>query len=272
MPELPEVETTLRGIAEHIIGQTVTAIRVNNPSLRWPVPVRELHSSLPGQKISAASRRAKYLLIHCGIGHLILHLGMSGSLRIVEQSVPVKKHDHVELVFTNGTALRFHDPRRFGAVLWTNAPPFQHPLLAALGPEPFADEFDGNYLFKKTRNRRCSIKTLIMDAHVVVGVGNIYASEALFHAGIRPARAASRLTRKSCIKLAAAIRQVLTAAISAGGTTLRDFTDSNGNAGYFKQSLYVYGRDGKHCRKCDAVIKHRQITQRSSFYCPNCQK
>lgn len=272
MPELPEVETTLRGIAEHIIGQTIAAVSIHNSRLRWPVPTRELHNNLPGQKIISASRRAKYLLIDCGTGHLILHLGMSGSLRIVEQSVPIKKHEHVELVFTNGNVLRFNDPRRFGAVLWTSGAPLNHQLLAALGPEPLADEFDGDYLFKKTRNRRCSIKNLIMDSHVVVGVGNIYASESLYHAGIRPARAASGLSRKACEDLATAIRKVLTEAISAGGTTLRDFTDSNGNAGYFKQSLFVYGRDGKNCRYCNAVIKRKQLAQRSSFYCPNCQK
>jgi len=272
MPELPEVETTRRGIQAHIIGPVISEIRINNPNLRWPVPSEALMTALPGQKILSVIRRGKYLLLNCGNGHLILHLGMSGSLRIIRQSVAAEKHEHIEILFNNGKVLRLRDPRRFGAALWTEQPPYEHPLLSSLGPEPLADDFDGEYLFQQTRNRRCSIKNLIMDAHVVVGVGNIYASESLFHAGIRPAKAASRLSHKSCHKLVLAIKKILTRAIAAGGTTLRDFTDSNGQAGYFSQRLFVYGREGENCLQCTGMIRRKLIGQRSSFYCPYCQK
>ncbi|MFW2438475.1 MAG: bifunctional DNA-formamidopyrimidine glycosylase/DNA-(apurinic or apyrimidinic site) lyase [Arenicellales bacterium] len=272
MPELPEVETTRRGISEHITGQTISSIRVNNPKLRWPVPVSNMQSSLPGRQILSVKRRAKYLLFDCGIGSLIIHLGMSGSLRILDQSIAAEKHDHVEILFDNGKILRLRDPRRFGAVLWTRQPTEEHRLLASLGPEPLSDAFDGDYLFHKTRKRRCSIKNLIMDSHIVVGVGNIYASEALFHAGIRPGVSAAGLTRKSSHLLATAIKQILDKAIAAGGTTLRDFTNSDGMAGYFNQSLLVYGRETEPCLLCGTGIKRKLIGQRSSFYCPNCQK
>lgn len=272
MPELPEVETTRRGISGHVIGLTISSIRVNNPNLRWPVPVVEMQSALPGQKILSVKRRAKYLLLDCGTGCIIIHLGMSGSLRIVDQSVTLEKHDHVEILFENGKSLRLRDPRRFGSVLWTENAVHEHRLLARLGPEPLAEDFNGDYLFKKTRNRRCSIKNLIMNAQCVVGVGNIYASEALFHAGIRPGKAAAVLSRKSCQRLATEVKQVLSNAIAAGGTTLRDFTNSEGQAGYFSQSLFVYGREGEPCLQCGAAIKRKLIGQRSSFYCPNCQK
>jgi formamidopyrimidine-DNA glycosylase len=272
MPELPEVETTCRGIADHVIGHVITKILINNPNLRWPVPAQELQSSLPGQKITTVKRRAKYILLGCGNGHLIIHLGMSGSLRILKQTSHPEKHDHVEIFFDNGTVLRLRDPRRFGAVLWTDQVIEKHPLIAKLGPEPLEGKFNQEYLFQKTRKRRRSIKNLIMDSHVVVGVGNIYASEALFHAGIRPVRSAARLTKKDCQRLVAEICRVLTQAIAAGGTTLRDFTDSNGNAGYFSQELFVYGREGKSCLLCGNSIKRKLIGQRSSFYCPNCQK
>jgi len=271
MPELPEVETTCRGIAEHVIGHTITEIRINNQNLRWPVPVHKIQSSLPGQKITEVARRAKYILLNCETGHLIIHLGMSGSLRILKQTSHPEKHDHVEIFFNNGTVLRLRDPRRFGAVLWTDQSPEKHSLIASLGPEPLEEKFNQEYLFQKTRKRRCSIKNLIMDAHIVVGVGNIYASEALFHAGIRPGKSAGRLTKKDCHRLVTEIRHVLTQAIAAGGTTLRDFTDSNGKAGYFSQKLFVYGREGKSCLFCDNSIKRKLIGQRSSFYCPNCQ-
>ena len=272
MPELPEVETTRRGISGHITGQTISSIRVHNPQLRWPVPVDAMQSSLPGQEVLSVKRRAKYLLLDCGTGVLIIHLGMSGSLRILDQSIKAEKHDHVEILFDNGQVLRLRDPRRFGAVLWTTHPAEEHRLLSDLGPEPLSEEFDGIYLFNSTRKRRCSIKNLIMDSHSVVGVGNIYASEALFNAGIRPGKSAARLTQQACRLLAAAIKQVLSNAIAAGGTTLRDFTNSEGQAGYFSQSLFVYGREGKHCLQCGASIKRKLIGQRSSFYCPNCQK
>jgi formamidopyrimidine-DNA glycosylase len=272
MPELPEVETTRRGITTHIIGHTITDIRINNPNLRWPVPTHELKTALPGQKVLAVNRRAKYLLLDCGNGHLIIHLGMSGSLRILKQTTHTEKHEHVEIYFNNGTVLRLRDPRRFGAVLWTDQAPENHSLLLRLGPEPLDDDFNSEYLFQQTRKRRSCIKNLIMDSHVVVGVGNIYASEALFHAGIRPGNSAARLSRKSCSKLVTEIRQVLNQAINAGGTTLRDFTDSNGKAGYFSQKLFVYAREGEKCQQCDHTIKRKLIGQRSSFYCPNCQK
>lgn len=272
MPELPEVETTRRGIAGHITGQTIASIRVNNPNLRWPVPVSEMQSALPGQKICSVERRAKYLLLDCGTGCIIIHLGMSGSLRILDQSIAVEKHEHVEILFENGKVLRLRDPRRFGSVLWTDKPVYEHRLLASLGPEPLADDFDADYLFKISRNRRCSIKNFIMNAQCVVGVGNIYASEALFHAEIRPGKAAKVMSRKSCDRLVSSIKQVLNKAIEAGGTTLRDFSNSEGQAGYFSQSLAVYGREGESCLQCGAGIKRKLISQRSSFYCPNCQK
>ena len=272
MPELPEVETTRRGISAHVTGKTITTVRVHNPGLRWPVPAQELQQNLPGQAIRAVYRRAKYLLFDCGTGYLIIHLGMSGSLRVLDQDTALDKHEHVELLFDNGSSMRLRDPRRFGAVLWTSASLDAHPLLEKLGPEPLSDEFDAEYLFQQTRQRRCTIKSLIMDARTVVGVGNIYASEALFHAGIRPAKQAARLSRKACSALVNAIRQVLSDAIAAGGTTLRDFSDSEGRAGYFSLSLSVYGRAGDQCDVCGATIKRKQIAQRSSFYCPNCQK
>lgn len=272
MPELPEVETTCRGIADHVIGHVITKIQINNPHLRWPVPVQEIQSSLPGKKILSVCRRAKYILLKCSNGHLIIHLGMSGSLRILKQTSHSEKHDHVEIFFANGTVLRLRDPRRFGAVLWTDQSPEKHPLIASLGPEPLEGKFNQQYLFQMTRKRQRSIKNLIMDAHVVVGVGNIYASEALFHAGIRPGKSAGRLTKKDCHRLVTEIRQVLTRAIAAGGTTLRDFTNSDGNAGYFSQELFVYGREREMCLLCGSSIKRKLIGQRSSFYCPNCQK
>lgn len=272
MPELPEVETTRLGIAAHITGPVITEVRINNPNLRWPVPVDELHACLPGQRILSVNRRAKYLLLDCGVGHLIIHLGMSGSLRILQQSIAAKKHEHIEILFSNGTVMRLRDPRRFGAVLWTNQPTDEHPLLASLGPEPLDKEFNGDYLFQHTRKRRCTIKNFIMDSHVVVGVGNIYANESLFQAGIRPSKPAARLSQQSSLKLATAIKKVLTQAITAGGTTLRDFTDSNGQAGYFSQRLFVYGRDEEDCLLCGATVMRKVIGQRSSFYCPNCQK
>lgn len=272
MPELPEVETTCRGIADHVIGHVISKININNPSLRWPVPVQAMQSALPGRKITAVSRRAKYIFLDCGNGHLIIHLGMSGSLRILDQTIQAEKHDHVEIFFANGTVLRLRDPRRFGAVLWTDQSPHKHALIISLGPEPLEDEFNAEYLYQKTRKRQRSIKNFIMDAHVVVGVGNIYASEALFHTGIRPAKSAGRLTKKDCRLLVTEIRRVLKQAIAAGGTTLRDFTDSNGKAGYFSQELFVYGREGENCQDCASIIKRKVIGQRSSFYCPNCQK
>lgn len=270
MPELPEVETTLRGIAPHINGQLIDDIIVRQPMLRWPIPVHELQQ-VRQQRIDSVTRRGKYLLLGTAHGTLIIHLGMSGSLRITRPDVPPAKHDHVDLIFHNGTCLRLRDPRRFGAVLWTLDDVQQHPLLAELGPEPLSDEFDTEYLFVRTRKRKQAIKPLLMDSHIVVGVGNIYANEALFRAGIRPALAAGRISRSRLQVLVNAIKTVLSEAIEQGGTTLRDFTASDGQPGYFKQRLFVYDRAGEQCSICGMTIKHLRQGQRASYYCPACQ-
>jgi formamidopyrimidine-DNA glycosylase len=272
MPELPEVETTKRGIGEHITGLEIADVSVHNPALRWPVPADKLKKKLPGLLVRNVKRRAKYLLLGCGSGTLVIHLGMSGSLRVLDEAVSLDPHEHVVIHFSNGKTLRLRDPRRFGAVLWTELPVTEHRLLINLGPEPLDEEFDAAYLYKQTRKRKCNIKSLVMNAHIVVGVGNIYATEALFHAGIRPGRQAGRLSRNNCTRLVAEIKQVLTRAIEVGGTTLRDFTDSNGRSGYFSLSLAAYGRDGQACLNCGSIIKKQVLAQRSSFYCPNCQK
>ena len=272
MPELPEVETTRRGIRRHITGKTVSAVNIYNPALRWPVPAAVLKKQLPGQQIKNVSRRGKYLLLTFDSGTLIIHLGMSGSLRVLADKARHDPHEHVEILFTNRKSLRLRDPRRFGSVLWTTGPASEHRLLSRLGPEPLEEGFSADYLYAQTRNRKGSIKNLIMNARIVTGVGNIYATEALFYAGIRPARQAGRLSRKACSRLVAEIKLVLSRAIEAGGTTLRDFTDSNGRSGYFSLSLAAYGREGKACKQCGTIIKKRVLAQRSSFYCPNCQK
>ena len=270
MPELPEVETTRRGIAPHILGQRVSGIVLRQRQLRWPVP-SALERQLPGQIIRRVERRAKYLLLGTDAGTAIVHLGMSGSLRIVPRAQPAGKHDHVDIVLDSGDALRLTDPRRFGAMLWTTAPVEQHALLAELGPEPLSAAFDGELLFKASRKRKVAVKNFIMDSHVVVGVGNIYANEALFMAGIRPTRAAGRVTRERYARLANAIRTVLTASIEMGGTTLRDFVGGDGKPGYFRQTLRVYDRLGEPCRQCGAPLRGKRIGQRSSFYCVQCQ-
>ena len=272
MPELPEVETTRRGISALVINKPISDIRVHDSRLRWPVPEQELRQSLPGNRFTKIVRRAKYLLLDTGHGHVIMHLGMSGSLRVVATETPCGKHDHVEICFADHTSLRLRDPRRFGAVLWTDDDPQQHPLIAHLGPEPLDRAFSVESLFLASRKRRVTIKSFIMDARNVVGVGNIYACESLFRAGIRPGRAAGRLTRSECSRLATEIKHVLSDAIQAGGTTLRDFTDSDGSPGYFSQSLYVYGRESEPCLCCGSMIKRRIIGQRSTFYCPACQR
>lgn len=272
MPELPEVETTRRGIAPHLVGGQVTALEVREPRLRWPVEPG-LDERLRGARIEAVKRRAKYLLIHTAQqGHLIWHLGMSGSLRIVTADRPPDKHDHIDLVMESGRCLRFNDPRRFGFLLWTDAPPETHPRLARLGPEPLSEAFDGDYLYARSRGRRASAKAFIMDSAVVVGVGNIYASEALYLAGIHPGRPAGRIGPRRYRALADAIRERLAAAIEVGGTTLRDFTDSDGRPGYFRQSLQVYGRAGEPCQRCGGTIRRRVIGQRATFFCPACQR
>ncbi|MDX5334311.1 MAG: bifunctional DNA-formamidopyrimidine glycosylase/DNA-(apurinic or apyrimidinic site) lyase [Gammaproteobacteria bacterium] len=271
MPELPEVETTRRGIAPHIAGHRVRAVIVRQPRLRWPVP-KALAQRLAGQTIDAVERRGKYLLLRTRAGTAILHLGMSGSLRIVDAGVPPEPHDHLDLVLENGRALRLRDPRRFGAALWTGTDPLAHKLLAPLGPEPLSEAFDTDYLYARSRGRRGSIKEFIMNSHVVVGVGNIYASESLFRAGINPKRAAGRVSRERYAALVQAIKEVLAEAIQQGGTTLRDFVREDGQPGYFRIRLKVYDRAGEPCPACGTAI--RQITQgqRSTYYCPVCQR
>ncbi len=270
MPELPEVETTRRGIEPHLVNRTVSAVVVRDKRLRWPVP-RALIETLPGQRINSVTRRGKYLLLHTPAGTALLHLGMSGSLRMLPADTPAEKHDHLDIVLDSGRALRLRDPRRFGTLLWTTSDPGRHKLLRTLGPEPLGDDFDGDYLFAKARKRKVAIKNFIMNSHIVVGVGNIYASESLFLARIHPERAAGRITRERYSVLARAIRKVLTAAIQAGGTTLRDFSRADGEPGYFHQHLRVYGREGKACERCGTAILARVTGQRSTYYCPHCQ-
>jgi formamidopyrimidine-DNA glycosylase len=269
MPELPEVETTRRGIEPHLTGRTIERLVCRVPRLRWPLPGEAV--SLAGQQVVAVERRAKYLLLRCGDGTLILHLGMSGHLHLVVAGTPPQLHDHVDLVFTDGTALRFNDSRRFGALLWTPDDPHLHPLLVELGPEPFAAVMDGDYLHRRSRGCQGAIKPFIMDQQVVVGVGNIYASEALFRAGIDPRRAAGSISRARYERLAEAIREVLTEAIAAGGTTIRDFTDAGGKPGYFRLQLKVYGREGEACPACGRPIVQERLGGRSTYFCRKCQ-
>lgn len=270
MPELPEVETTRLGITPYIKGQTITGVVVRNRQLRWPVP-SGLKKILVGRVINLIERRAKYLLLKCDQGCLILHLGMSGSLRIITDAAPPQKHDHIDLEFGSGMILRFRDPRKFGSVHWTKADPAAHALLAGLGPEPFGDEFNNEYLHEKSRGRRQSIKTFIMDSRIVAGIGNIYANEALFLSGIHPARQAGRISGQRYGRLVPAIRDVLLKSIHAGGTTLRDFASGEGQPGYFALELAVYDRQGEPCLNCGSPVRHSVIGQRSTYYCPKCQ-
>lgn len=269
MPELPEVETTQRGIAPHILNQLITKVIIRDKRLRWPIPDNLAHV-LIGHKIESIQRRGKYILLNNGHGHVILHLGMSGRIHILPTQTPAKKHDHVDIVF-NEKCLRFTDPRRFGCVLWTTEDPQYHPLLANLGPEPLSDAFDAGYLYARSRKRTLTIKSFLMNSHIVVGVGNIYANEALFLAGIRPQLAAGKISRARYVDLVFHIKQVLTKAIELGGTTLRDFTASDGKPGYFQQQLYVYGRGGQACIKCGNTLKEIRMHQRSTVYCARCQ-
>ena len=271
MPELPEVETTRKGIEPHAVGHRIAALDVHQPRLRWPVS-RDLARQVAGQKILRVGRRAKYLLIELSGGTLLLHLGMSGSLRVLPAETPRVEHDHLDLVLDSGLALRFNDPRRFGSLHYTTGDPQAHPLLASLAPEPFDPAFDAEYLWKITRRRRVSIKQLIMNSRLVVGVGNIYANEALYRARIRPRRAAKSLKLPEVRRLVRAIRAVLTLAIRVGGTTLRDYVGADGSPGYFRQRLYVYERTGKPCRNCRAPIRALVQGQRSTYYCPSCQR
>ena len=270
MPELPEVETTRRGISPHIEGKRLTRIIIRQHSLRWPIP-QELPQLLARRVLKDIQRRGKYLLFHFSNGHMLIHLGMSGSLRIVNPQESQRKHDHVDFIFSGNTCLRFHDPRRFGAILWTDAPLDDHKLLSHLGPEPLSPDFHLDYLFAKSRQRKKDIKTFIMDSKVVVGVGNIYANEALFDAGIRPTKAAGKVSKKQYEKLIAAIKQVLERSIIQGGTTLRDFVGGNGQPGYFVQQLKAYGREGLACKQCATTLKATRQSQRITVYCPHCQ-
>ncbi len=270
MPELPEVETSRRGIAPWIENQQVTGVVVRQQNLRWPV-APEIEQILPGQRIRSLSRRAKYLLIGTDAGTAMLHLGMSGSLRIIEAGTPAGVHDHVDIELGSGKALRFRDPRRFGSLLWADNP-HEHPLLRSLGPEPLGDEFNGEHLQAVARGRRVSIKQFLMNASVVVGVGNIYASESLFVARIHPKRRAGRIALRRMDSLAAAVKMVLGKAIKAGGTTLRDFHGSDGEPGFFQQQLEVYGRGDEPCLRCKRPISVIVLGQRSTYYCKNCQR
>lgn len=271
MPELPEVETTRRGIEPHLLDRSVVRVVVRDGRLRWPVP-DDLQALLAGVRVGSVSRRAKYLLLDCGRGHLIIHLGMTGCLRVVAESAPHGAHDHVDIVLDDGRALRFRDPRRFGAILWTSGSPGEHPLLRHLGPEPLTAAFDGAYLHRLARGRGAPVKSFIMDGRVVVGVGNIYANEALFMAGIRPQRPAGRISALRYERLAAAIKSVLERAIAHGGTTLRDFVDSAGRPGYFRHELQVYARGNEPCRRCGGVLREARLGQRATVYCPRCQR
>lgn len=270
MPELPEVETTRRGLAPHVVGARVEQAIVRNRRMRWPVETG-LEQQLRGLRLKQLDRRAKYLLFDFESGQLMIHLGMSGSLRLVEPGSPIGKHDHFELGFDNGLIMRFRDPRRFGSIHWL-ASHDSHALLNELGPEPLSHDLSARYLFERSRGRSIAIKNFIMDNHIVVGVGNIYATEALFRAGISPKRAAGKVALARYARLEQAIRAVLTQAIDQGGTTLRDFVGGTGDAGYFSLSLQAYGREGEPCVNCATEMKGLRLGQRATVYCPKCQR
>ena len=268
MPELPEVETTLQGVKPWISNRSIQSIVVRNPNLRWPVVLPDF---LVGKEISKVWRRGKYLVMNVGTGSMIAHLGMSGSLKIVESGEVVRIHDHLDIEFSSGIVLRYNDPRRFGSWHYYDGNPLDHWLLCKLGLEPLSEEFCAEYLHRKSRSKRQSVKAFIMDANVVVGVGNIYAAEALFQAGIRPTVKVCRLSFASHENIVLAIKRLLTDSIRIGGTTLRDFVSPSGQPGYFQQTLNVYAREGKPCKICSATLKKVLVTQRSSVYCPKCQ-
>lgn len=270
MPELPEVETTRRGLEPHLVGRRVVTLDIRQPRLRWPI-AHELRTLLPGQRIEAIERRAKYLLVHTGVGAALLHLGMSGCLRVLPASTPIGTHDHVDWQLDSGCVLRYTDPRRFGCQLW-QARGETHALLAGLGPEPLSDDFDGDLLWMRSRGRKAAVKLLVMDQAIVVGVGNIYAAEALFAARIHPKGAAGSISRARYARLAQEVKRILAHAITRGGTTLRDFISPDGAPGYFEQELFVYGRAGTPCKICGTPIKAIVLGQRSTFYCPRCQR
>ena len=270
MPELPEVETTKRGIEPHLLGQKILHTHIYQPKLRWPMDA-DLAQKLHHQAASGIERRAKYILLHFAHGSLILHLGMSGSLRLVERGTPRMKHDHLECELASGLNLRLHDPRRFGAVLWTENAPSQHPLLKNLGIEPLDEAFTGDMLHSLLKSRKTAIKPALMNAHIVVGIGNIYANEALFLSGIDPRRPCMSLNLADYQRLVVHIKNLLQLSIQQGGTTLRDFISPEGRPGYFQQTLNVYGRSGETCRVCNTPIEHITQAQRRSFHCPQCQ-
>lgn len=275
MPELPEVETTRRGLAPHLEGRRITSVTLRRPDLRWPIP-REIVDLLPTSTITAVRRRAKYLLMDTEIGTAIWHLGMSGSMRVLPVDTPVRAHDHVDLGIegkgrSDARVLRFNDPRRFGCLLW-QAPGETHELLRELGPEPLSDDFDGDYLFERSRGRNVAVKAFLMDQKIVVGVGNIYVAEALFAAGVSPTRAAGKVSRERYAAIAEAIRAILDYAIRRGGTTLRDFISPDGAPGYFEQELSVYGRGGLPCPRCGRALKQSMLAQRATTWCGHCQK
>lgn len=270
MPELPEVETSRRGIAPHIERRTVKRVIVRDTRLRWPVP-NDLAQRLEGEKLLSVGRRGKYLLLQFKRGHLLMHLGMSGNVRIVSSKEGVVKHDHVDIVFTGDKILRLNDPRRFGAVLWASGEVSEHELICHLGPEPLSEDFTLEGLYKRSRKRKQAVKAFIMDSRVVVGVGNIYANEALFKAGIRPSKAAGLISKTAYERLFDEVREVLSRAIEQGGTTLKDFVGGDGKPGYFKQELLVYGRGGKPCTVCKKPLKEIRLGQRSTVYCTSCQ-
>lgn len=270
MPELPEVETTLRGIAPQITGQRIIAVAVRTPRLRFDIPAG-LGESVTGVRVERVFRRAKYLLFDCGKGTIILHLGMSGSLRLLLRREPPSRHEHVDFEFGHGTILRFRDPRRFGSLLWTQTDVLRHPLLVSLGVEPLSDAFDKPALVRLARGRKTPIKQLIMDSHAIAGVGNIYAAESLFRAGIDPRRPAGGISAARLARLVEAIKSTLDDAITAGGSSVRDFVGAQGEAGYFQQSYFVYGRAGLPCRRCATPLKNFRLGQRASVFCPRCQ-
>lgn len=270
MPELPEVETTRAGLAPHLIGKRITGVTLRRPDLRWPIP-DEIKTNLPKQQILGVRRRAKYLLIDTAPGSALLHLGMSGMLRVLPKATPVDAHDHVDITLDSGRVLRFTDPRRFGCLLWQPAGA-THDLLTRLGPEPLSDDFDGDYLFSRSRGRRASVKTFLMDQGIVVGVGNIYAAESLFRAGIAPNREAGKVSRERYARLATAVKAILAYAITRGGTTLRDFLSPDGAPGYFEQELFVYGREGEACKTCARTLRGLRLGNRATAWCSHCQR
>lgn len=270
MPELPEVETTRRGLLPKVVGRTIQRVVVRDARLRWPVPA-DLPARLEGRRVEGISRRGKYLLFDCGEGHLLVHLGMSGSLRVLARPEPPRQHDHVDLELDDRSLVRLTDPRRFGAVLWAGKRPEAHALLRDLGPEPFGGDFSGRHLYDRSRGRQVAVKQFLMDAHTVTGIGNIYASEALFHAGIHPSRAAGRIALARYDRLAGAIRDTLQRALAAGGSTLRDFVGSDGKPGYFQHESAVYDRENEACRNCGTSIRACRHGARSTYFCPRCQ-